>query len=74
MPFPKGQSPNPDGRKIEAQVRRSARAEAEKCVAVLADVRDNQSATPELRAQAALQLLALGKWTSLGNRSAGAAP
>jgi hypothetical protein len=62
MPFAKGHSPNPDGRKIEAQVRRRARSEAEKSIAVLATVRDNATAPPEIRAQAAMQLLALGNW------------
>jgi hypothetical protein len=62
MPFSKGQSPNPDGRKVEAQVKRAARAEGEKCVAVLAAVRDNDNAAPEVRAQAALKLLDLGRW------------
>ena len=62
MPFAKGRSPNPDGRKIEAGVKRAARAEGEKCVSTLATVRDDLSAAPEIRAQAAIQLLALAKW------------
>lgn len=70
MPFSKGRSPNPDGRKIEAQVKRAARAEGEKCVAVLAAVRDNDKAAPEIRAQAALRLLDLARWNGRNIASA----
>ena len=62
MTFAKGRSPYPDGRKAEAQVKRAARAEGAKCVAVLASVRDDQAASPEIRAQAAIKLLTLAKW------------
>jgi hypothetical protein len=68
MSFSKGISPNPDGRKVEAQVTRAARAEGEKCVAALAAVRDDPAAVPELRAKAVFQLLALAKWN--GKRTA----
>lgn len=69
MPFVKGCSPNPDGRKAEAVVKRAARAEGEKCVTALAQVRDDSTAAPEIRAQAAIQLLALAKWNR-SNRTA----
>ena len=62
MTFRKGQSPNPDGRKIEAQVKRAARAESPGCIVALATVRDDATAAPEVRTQAALELLALAKW------------
>ena len=67
MAFRKGKSANPDGRKIEAQVKRAARAEGPGCIAALAAVRDNENAAPELRAQAALTLLDLAKWKWNGN-------
>jgi hypothetical protein len=67
MPFSKGCSSNPDGRKIEAQVKRAARAQGERCVEVLAAVRDDERATPEVRAQAAMRLLDLGKWNGRRN-------
>lgn len=73
MSFQKGLSPNPDGRKIEAQVKRAARAQGEKCVAALAAVRDNDGAPPEVRAQAAMRLLDLGKWNSRPRASSMAA-
>ena len=62
MPFSKGPSANPDGRRIEAQLKRAARAQGERCVEVLAAVRDDERAAPEVRAQAAMRLLDLGKW------------
>jgi hypothetical protein len=62
MTFRKGKSPNPDGRRIEAQLKRAARAEGPGCITALAAVRDNENAAPELRAQAALTLLDLAKW------------
>jgi hypothetical protein len=62
MTFRKGKSPNPNGRKIEAQVKRAARAEGPGCVATLAALRDNERATPEVRAQAAMRLLDIAKW------------
>jgi hypothetical protein len=71
MPFSRGKSPNPDGRKIEAQVKRAARAEGEKCVEVLAAVRDDEQAAPEVRAQAAMRLLDLGKWNARRRIDAG---
>lgn len=60
--FTTGISGNPEGRKVEAQVKRAARAESAKCVAALACVRDDQSAPPEIRATAALELLKLAAW------------
>jgi hypothetical protein len=60
--FAKGMSGNPDGRKVEAQVRRAARAESAKCVAALAAIRDDSDASIEVRAKAALELIALAKW------------
>jgi hypothetical protein len=60
--FVKGQSSNPDGRKIEAKVKRAARAEGENCVKALATVRDDERAPPQLRAEAAFKLLDLAKW------------
>ena len=60
MAFPKGRSPNPDGRRLEAAVRRTARAEAEKCIAALARVRDDDCAAPEVRLAASAKILALG--------------
>lgn len=62
MAFAKGHAANPDGRRIEAQVKRAARAEGENCVKVLAAVRDDQSAPAGVRAQAALRLLDLARW------------
>jgi hypothetical protein len=70
MTFQKGKSPNPDGRKIEAQVKRAARAESPGCIAALARVRDDAAAAPEVRAQTALELLALAKWKWNGARRA----
>lgn len=60
MAFPKGRSPNPDGRRLEAAVRRSARAEAEKCIAALARIRDNEAAPARVRLEASTRILALG--------------
>ena len=60
MAFSKGRSPNPDGRKLEAAVRRSARAEAERCIAALAQVRDDGEASPQVRLEASARILALG--------------
>lgn len=60
MAFPKGRSPNPDGRRLEAAVRRTARAEAERCIAALARVRDDDCAAPEVRLAASAKILALG--------------
>lgn len=62
MAFSKGRSANPDGRKVEAKIKRAARAEGEKCVAALAAVRDDNSVAPEMRAKAAFTLLDLAKW------------
>jgi hypothetical protein len=67
MTFQKGRSPNPDGRKIEARMKRAARAEGHGCVLALASVRDDATAAPEIRAQAALRLLELAKW-NVGSR------
>ena len=69
MPFEKGRSPNPDGRKVEAMVKRAARAEGERCVATLAAVRDDSSAAPDTRAQAAMRLLDLAKWNDRRSNS-----
>jgi hypothetical protein len=70
MTFRKGKSPNPSGRRIEALVKRAARAEGQGCVAALAAVRDNEAAPPEVRAQAAMRLLDIAKWKWNGTAQA----
>jgi hypothetical protein len=64
MPFAKGQSGNASGRKIEAIVKRAARSESERSLAILAVVRDDPAAPAAIRAQAAMQILALAKWNN----------
>lgn len=70
MPFTKGQRAYPDGRKLEAAVRRAAREEARPSIVALAAVRDDAAVAPEVRAQAAMKLLDLGRW----NRRSASAP
>ena len=57
MPFPKRSvAQSRSGRKMEALVKRAARAQGGKCVEVLAAVRDDERVAPEVRAQAAIRI------------------
>lgn len=70
MSFHKGQPAYPDGRRLQAAVQRSAREEAQQSIAALAQIRDDPNAPTELRAKAAFELLALGRFRVLARPQA----